>query len=203
MDWYHLVLFVHILGALGLFMALAVELAMMVGARNARTVEAVRAWSSASKPLDVVFPITSLLILSAGLAMTIGFWGWTQAWIDLSLGLLILLSIVGAAFNSTHARRIAQRAAALGHGAIPPDLRRELNHPLHWMSVISMATLGLGIVFLMVEKPAWLGSIITLVVALLAGVILGQMLVRSGRMLVSEQSERLGEEQGTRLSTKA
>ncbi len=203
MDWYHLVLFVHIVGALGLFMALAVELAIMLGARSAHTVEGVRAWSSASKLLDVVFPITSLLILGAGLAMTIGFWGWTQAWIDLSLGLLILLSFVGAAFNGTHARRIAQRAAALGHGAIPSDLRRELNHPMHWTSVISMTTLGLGIVFLMVEKPAWLGSIITLVVALLVGVVLAQMLVRSSRIPVSEQKERLEVEQGTRLSTKA
>jgi multisubunit Na+/H+ antiporter MnhG subunit len=203
MDWYHLVLFVHILGALGLFMALAVELAIMVGARSARTVEAVRAWSSASKPLDVVFPITSLLILGAGLAMTIGFWGWTQAWIDLSLGLLVLLSIVGAAFNGTHARRIAQRAAALGQGAIPPDLSRELNNPAHWTSVVSMATLGLGIVFLMVEKPGLLGSIITLVIALLVGVVLAQMLVRSGQARVSPEDERLTEEQAAGLSTRA
>src|SRR5579885_3862271 len=89
MDWYHLVLFVHILGVLGLFMAFAVEVAIMVGVRNAHTVETVRAWSSASKLLDVVLPITSLLILGAGLAMTIGFWGWSHAWIVLSLGLLV------------------------------------------------------------------------------------------------------------------
>ena len=38
MDWYHLVLFVHILGALGLFMAFAVELAVLVGALSVRTV---------------------------------------------------------------------------------------------------------------------------------------------------------------------
>ncbi len=202
MDWYHLVLFVHILGVLGLFMAFAVEVAIMVGVRNAHTVETVRAWSSASKLLDVVLPITSLLILGAGLAMTIGFWGWSHAWIDLSLGLLVLLSIIGAAFNGTHARRIAQRATALGQGPIPPDFRRELNHPLHWTSVISMATLGLGIVFLMVERPDWLWSIITLVMALLVGVILAQMLVRSGQARVSSQEAGYTEEQAPGLSTR-
>jgi ABC-type amino acid transport system permease subunit len=202
MDWYHLVLFVHILGVLGLFMAFAVELAIMMGARSAHTVEEVRAWSSASKLLDVVFPITSLLILGAGLAMTIGFWGWSHAWIDLSLGLLILLSFIGAVFNGSHARRIAQRAAALGQGAIPPDFRRELNHPMHWTSVVNMATLGLSIVFLMVVKPDWLGSIITLVVALLVGVILAQVLVRSGQARVSSQEAGHIEEQATSLSTR-
>jgi uncharacterized membrane protein len=203
MDWYHLALFIHILGVLGLFMALAVELAVMMGARSARTVEAVRAWSSASKPLDVVFPITSLLILGAGLVMTLDVWGWTQAWIDLSLACLILLSVMGAALNGAHARRIAQRAAVLGQGPIPDDLRQELNHPAHWTSVISMAMLAVGIVFLMVEKPDWLGSIITLVVALLVGVILAQVLVRSGKARVSSQEAGHTEEQISELSTRA
>jgi hypothetical protein len=144
----------------------------------------------------------SRLILGAGLAMTLGAWGWSHAWIDLSLALLILLSIAGAAFNGTHAKRIAQQAAAFGEGPIPPDLRRQLNHPLHWTSVISMATMGLGIVFLMVEKPDWLGSVITLVIALLVGVILAQVLVRSGQLFISVQNEGLTEEQATRLSTR-
>jgi|SRR5579883_432179 len=185
MDWYHLVLFVHILGALGLYMAFAVELAVMLSARHARTVEGVCAWSSASKLLEVMFPITSLLILGAGLTLTIGFWGWGHAWINLSLVLLILLSVIGAVFNAAHARRIAQRASALGQGAIPPDLRRELNHPAHWTSVISMGMLGLGIIFLMVEKPDLPGSVLTLVVSLLVGVVLAQVLLRSGQARIS------------------
>lgn len=199
MDWYHLALFAHILGVLGLFMALAVELASMVGARRARTIEAVRVWSSVSKPLAVVFPLTSLLILCAGLAMTLGVWGWDHAWIDLSLVLLILLSVVGATVNGGHAKRIAESASALGHGAIPPDLGRELTHPTYWTSVMSMAMLSLGIVFLMVEKPDWLGSGITLIIALLVGVILAQMLVRSGQVFASTQDERRTEEQASRV----
>src|SRR5579885_385699 len=83
-----------------------------------------------------------------------------------------------------------------------PDFRRELNHSLHWTSVISMATLGLGIVFLMVERPDWLWSIITLVMALLVGVILAQMLVRSGQARVSSQEAGYTEEQAPGLSTR-
>ncbi len=203
MDWYQLVLFVHILGVLGLFMALGVELASMLGARRAHTIEAVRVWSSARGPLAIMFPVTSLLILCAGLAMTLDVWGWGHAWIDLSLALLILLSVMGARVNGTHAKRIAERAAALGHGPIPLDLKNALNDPIHWTAVSSMVTLALGIVFLMVEKPGWLGSVVTLVIGLLVGVILAQVLVRSGQTLVSTQDVQHAEEQATELSTKA
>ena len=202
MDWYHLVLFAHILGVLGLFMGLAVELASMVGARRARTVETVRVWSSVSKPLTVVFPITSLVILAAGLTMTLGVWGWSHAWIDLSLVLVILMNVLGATINGGHAKRIADLAAALGHGPIPPDLRRELNHPVLWTSVISMALIALGIVFLMVEKPDWLGSAVTLVIALVVGVILAQMQIRSDQTLALMQDEGLAKAQVTRQSTR-
>jgi hypothetical protein len=203
MDWYHLVLFAHILGVLGLFMALAVELASMLGARHARTIEAVRVWSSVSKPLDVIFPLAALLTLGAGLAMTLGVWGWSHAWIDLSLALLLLLSVMGAVVNGGHARRIARRAAELESGSIPSDFRQELTHPTHWTSVMSMTMLSLGIVFLMVEKPGWLGSVVTLVIALLVGIILAQVLVRSGQTSGSAQDKRRAEEQTTELSTRA
>ena len=200
MDWYDLVLFAHILGVVGLFMALAVELASLLGARRARTVEAVRVWSSAIKPLAIVFPVTSLLILAAGLTMTLGTWGWGHAWIDLSLALLVLLSILAATINGAHAKRIAEQAAALGQGPIPPVLGHELNHPIHWMSVISIIMIALGIVFLMVEKPDWLGSAVTLVIALVVGVILAQVLVRSSQTHVSVQDDKLAEERQTRVS---
>jgi len=59
MNWYQLALFAHIVGVLGLFMAIAVELVSMIGARRAHTVEVVRLWSGVGKPLAVIFPVTS------------------------------------------------------------------------------------------------------------------------------------------------
>lgn len=202
MSWYPLILFAHILGVLGLFMALAVELASMVGTRHARTIEVVRSWSGVSKPLEMLFSFTFLLLLGTGLIMMLNVWGWGHAWIDLSLVLLILLSVMGATVNGGYARRIARRAAALEHGAIPSDLEYDLNHPIYWTSVVSMAMLALGIVFLMVVKPGWLGAAMTLIITLLVGIILAQILVRSSRMPVSQQREKSTEEQETRLSTR-
>ncbi len=186
MDWYHVVLFLHILGALGLFMALAVELTSMFGASRARTVEAVRTWSSTFKPLDIVFPLTTLLLLGAGLFLTFTTWGWGHAWIDFSLAIVLLASIQGPAVNGRYARRIVQHAATLGSGPVPPELTYELNHRAHWTSVMTLTALALGIIVLMTIKPGLLGTIIVVLCALVLGVFLAQLLVRSG--LVAAQA---------------
>lgn len=69
--------------------------------------------------------------------------------------------------------------------------------------MISIATPGLGIVFLMVEKPDWLGSIITLVVVLLVHVILAQIMVHSGQACVPSWKAGRTEEQTSGLYSRA
>ena len=203
MDWYHLALFVHIVGAFGIFMALAVELAALLGSRAARTVEVLRAWSSVGKPLAVLFPVCSLLILAAGLAMTIGVWGWTHAWIDLSLAMLVFMSAWGAIVNGRFAEQIARQAALLGSGPIPPELARMLNNPLHWTSVAAMFTGSLGVVFLMTTKPGWLGSIVALIIAFVLGAVLAQVLLRSAPTVVLEQPAKRTDERADKVSARA
>jgi hypothetical protein len=111
------------------------------------------------------------------------------------------MNVLGATISGGHVKRIAELAAALGHGPIPPDLRRERNHPVLWTSVISMALIALGIVFLMVEKPGWLGSAVTLVIALVVGVILAQMQISSDQTLAFMQDEGLTKAQVTTIPT--
>jgi flagellar biosynthesis protein FliQ len=64
-----------------------------------------------------------------------------------------------------------------------------------------MALIALGIVFLMVEKPGWLGSAVTLVIALVVGVILAQMQIRSDQTLAFMQDEGLTKAQVTTIPT--
>jgi hypothetical protein len=66
-----------------------------------------------------------------------------------------------------------------------------------------MAMIARGIVFLMVEKPGRLGSAVTLVIALVVGVILAQKQFRSGQTLALMQDEGLAKAQVTRQSTRA
>ena len=178
MDWYHLTLFIHISGVLLLFMAYAVEVVSMIGARAASTVESVRIWSSTEKPVDIAFPIAVVLLILSGLTMALLAWGWNRAWIDVGLVLLVGMAIMGGRINGGFNARIAQMANKLERGPIPPELAREINHPTYWRSVLTMGVLMLGVVFMMVTKPDWLGAIMTFLVALALGVIVSQTQLR-------------------------
>jgi hypothetical protein len=180
LDWYHLVLFLHILGALGLFMGVAVELVSMLGARQAQSVEAVRLWSSVHQPLAIFMPLTSSLIFFAGLAMLLGAWGWSHAWLDVSLVLFLLTGLVASQVNSAYGRRLGALLARAGAGPVGPELRQVLTHPLPWTTTITTSTLAVGIVFLMVMKPDWISSLLTVAVAVLIGAVLSGLVIRQG-----------------------
>ncbi|GER85177.1 hypothetical protein KTAU_38120 [Thermogemmatispora aurantia] len=179
-DWYHLVLFLHILGVLGLFMGVAVQLISMQGARRAQSVEAVRLWSSVLRPLGRFMLLTSLLILFAGLAMLLEAWGWSQAWLDISLVLFLLTGLVTSRVNSAHGRRLGSQLARAGAGPVSPELRQLLTHPLPWTTTITTSTLAVGIVFLMVMKPDWIGSLLTVAVAVLISAAISGLVIRQG-----------------------
>jgi ABC-type bacteriocin/lantibiotic exporter with double-glycine peptidase domain len=180
-DWlYHLLLFLHILGAVGLFMGVAVELTAMIGARQARTIETVRAWSSVNRPLAIFMPLTSTLIFLAGLAMLIGVWGWSHAWLDTALVLFLLTGLVASQVNAAHGRRLGALLARAGEGAVSPELRAALTHPRHWATTITTSALAVGILFLMVMKPDLTGTLIAVGVALVLGVLLSWLVIRQG-----------------------
>jgi uncharacterized membrane protein len=106
-----------------------------------------------------------------------------QGWVDLSLGLVILLTIVGAAVASPRTDKIVE-AARGGSGPVPPDLAAQVNHPVLRLSTLVPTWLAIGILFLMARQPGWAGSWLTVVVAGLIGlaeaVLVGRFAVGAG-----------------------
>jgi hypothetical protein len=175
MSWYHLALFAHIIGVVGLFMCIGIELACVVSMRRARTVEFVRAWVAPEAPLEKIFPLVTLLILVAGLYMTFADWGWQVPWIDISLVLLIAASALGPAVNGRRLKAIHRAADAAGSGPIPPALRQLINDPVLWTSVVTITASAIAIIFLMTIKPGLLGSLVTTVACLALGFVIAQI----------------------------
>ena len=122
MDLYPIVLFVHIVGVLGLFMAIAIEVVGLVRLRRAQTVELVCEIVEADAFLAKVFPVATITILLAGLYMGVTRWGWYNAWVDVSLGVFILLSVQGVAVNARCMRQILSQAHLSSHGPVLPEL---------------------------------------------------------------------------------
>ena len=169
MSAYSLVLFVHVLGALGLFVTTGIGQLVLARLRRARTVAQAREWLEVAQGVAKVEPLVALVLLGAGLYLTATAWGWRVAWIDVALGGLLAVVVIGSAVGGPRVAARTRAAAEAPDGPVPAELRARLDDPVLWTLARATAALELGIVFLMVVKPGLLGSLTALGVALALG----------------------------------
>jgi len=166
MNLYDLFLFLHILGAMGLFSALGLEWMGLANLRRATTAEQAREWLKIFPWLRRIGPAALATLLVAGLYMTLTVWGWVP-WIVISFASMALLPIFGAS-NGIRMARLADEIATQT-GKLPPAIRERIHAPVVWTSLRVRTAILLGIVFLMTVKPALIGALITMGLALVFG----------------------------------
>ena len=171
MSAYPIVLFLHLVGTLGLFSAFALEWAGIHGLRRATKLAQAREWLRFSGSIrQVGFP-SMLTVLATGITMSVSRWGW-QGWIAVALLAMVAIAVLGAAVSGRRVRAIA-RSLAEGDGPVSPELRDKLRDPVLLVSGWVRTALGLGIVYIMTAKPGVFGAIASIVVALLLGLLMG------------------------------
>jgi hypothetical protein len=172
MTYYSLALFIHIVGVLGLFIGIGLQWISVQRLPQAQTVAQVREGTSLVAVQERLWPTASLLILLAGIYMTVTAWGWSTPWIDISLAALIVQGAVAGAVINRRLKAIhtGVAAAEAPAGSFPPGLKRQITDPILRTAVQINAFTGLGVVFQMTTKPGLGGSLITLAVALLLGI---------------------------------
>jgi small-conductance mechanosensitive channel len=186
--WYTLALFVHVLGAIGLFVAVSLIVVAFVRMRRASTVEQVREWASVANVAGKSLVFISLVILAPAVYLVILAWGFATPWVMASLITFIVLAIMGAAVNGRTIERVVAMARAAAPGPIPDELRTQLLAPRLWIAEAVRLALLVGILGLMTLKPDLVGSLLILVGMLLLGIILGALVHRSpGRVSRMEQ----------------
>jgi hypothetical protein len=174
MSFYNVALFAHILGVLGIFVGIAFDWATILRLRRAQAVALVREATSLVGFQTRLVQISALLLLVAGIYMTVAAWGWDLPWIR---GSLLGLVVMGALSGGVHGRRLAaiRKAATEASGTtLPSALQRRMDGPVLVISAQTAGMIGLGVVFLMAVKPDLLGSLITLAVAVVLGVLSAQ-----------------------------
>src|SRR5262249_27366557 len=181
MPYYQIALFLHILGALGFFIAIGVFYAAVLGVRRAQTAGSIKLWAGAAAGVSrILFPISFLVIVIAGIYMVVIAWGEKAQWAGVALLAFILLAVAATVIQG-------RRIAALGRSAAgEPDsapvtgaLWTQAHDPVTWVSVNASAAFAIGIVYLMTLKPDALGSVIALLIALIIGLVFG--LLTQGR----------------------
>jgi hypothetical protein len=169
MTLYSIALFLHVLGALGFFAALALEWTSLGALRRAETVEQARPWIALFRALGRMYPASMVTILLAGAYMTATVWG-LVAWIAVALGAMVLVWVFGAALSGPRLGAAA-RAVAAEQGSLSAAAREALRDPLLLASIRLRGAIGLGIIFLMTVKPELIGSLLAIGVCALLGLV--------------------------------
>ena len=167
--FYNVVLFLHIVGAVIIFMALAILALSMVSMLHSKDTENIKRWSGIAVKVDGLFPVSSVLIFVPGLYLTISAWGWGTAWINVSLVTLLGASYLGPVINLRRLKGILAAAEAETEAVPSSSLLNKVRDRVLWNSVFVMAMLAVGILFLMVVKLALPGSLITMALSVAAG----------------------------------
>ncbi|HEX8728977.1 MAG TPA: hypothetical protein VF739_10160 [Ktedonobacterales bacterium] len=196
MSAYTIALFLHVTGVVGLFIALGVEMTCAIALRGARRVEQVRVLSGLMVGVERLFPISILVLVAAGLYMTITVWGFQTPWIDVVLGSLIIIGPTAPRINGPRAHAIKREAEATADGPLTAALRARVSDPVLTMSHSILLMLSLGFVFLMTNKPQLVTSLVTVLIALALGVGLGTVLRRAERGRMASANVAAGAREG-------
>ena len=156
MNIYQIALFLHLVGALGISVALGLEWTSLRQIRNAISPEQVRAWMGILKSTNKVGFISMLTTVITGVYMLLKVWGWV-AWILVTIGALVLMIAISRVVT-------APRLKALG------QTQGTVLDPLLWVSILTRVAIVLGIIFLKIAKPDLGGSLLTIGVAIIIGV---------------------------------
>jgi hypothetical protein len=165
---YSISLFLHIVGALGLFAVLGLEWAGLYHLRRATGTGQAREWVRLLAAPRALGAPTALLILIPGIHMSAVRWG-PQGWILVGLGGMVVIAALGALVGGRRVGAIA-RALPVDDSPIPPALGRQLQDPVLARSLWLRTALFLGIVFIMSTQPTTAGALATMGVAAVAGV---------------------------------
>ena len=167
MNSYSLALFLHIVGAMGFFLALGLEWFGLWQLRGARHSQEVRAWMGLLKSVRRGGFASMLAVVISGVYMMATTWG-RVPWLIVTVGALVMVIVLALALSGPRMAAIG-RALVTEQGALSQTFHRLANHPLLWISIQTRVAITLGIVLLKTVKPDVSGSLLIIGVAIVLG----------------------------------
>ncbi len=184
---YPLLVFVHLLGAVGLFAAIAVEALLLRRLRAAETAADARASLGLLASTFRGGPAAMAAVLVSGAAMMAMAWG-REAWLVAAFVGLVAMGALGGAVSLRRVRRLRAALASEGDPRLSEAFRSELAAGALTASLRLRLAIGVGILALMTFKPGAAGSTLVLAAAAVLGIAAGLPLA-SPRALPAETSQ--------------
>jgi hypothetical protein len=171
MTVYTVVLYAHLLGAVALFIGQGVEWTASSLFRGASSTEQVRAWLRVFKVSPPLSGIGIGVLLASGgyLASLSG--AMKQGWIPASLLAIGVALLLGIVVIMPRMNKIRKTLPSLNE-PVNAELRMRLSDPVLLSAIRIRVLLAAGILYLMAGKMPFTPSLVTLLVALVAGLLL-------------------------------
>lgn len=184
-------LFFHILGVVGLFVGFAFEVLTLVRLRRATTLAEVHAATLNVPLIGPLMGMSTLLVLGMGIAMVYaGNFGWSEAWIDVTLVLVVIIAVLAPILIGRPLETLHRAVSGSKGGAVPQSLdavRR--SGVVNFMCFLGLfeATVAL---YVMVDKPA-ISEIVALVLlaAVIAAIPAARAVRAASAALVAQEEE--------------
>jgi hypothetical protein len=183
-------LFIHVSGAVCLFIGMGIWFFGITAIARASRVEQVRTLADLMVMVRLVVPGSAGLVITAGLTMTLTAWGLQTGWIAVALASLVIIGPIGTWVIDPKVRRIAALAHTLPDGPLPVTLAARTNDLVLRLGIQTLTAMLFGIIFLMTTKPALTSAIGAMVVAALLGVASGIPLLRVQHGYASQHDEQ-------------
>jgi hypothetical protein len=176
MNFYILVLFLHIIGAAGLFLGLGIEGITLKFLNRASSTEQVLSWQPSLKLLRITFGSSTILLLLSGIYMAERVWGWT-GWVIIGLIILVVLSGQG----SMTGKKIGEimKSLSKSNGSLSTEIKEKLSAPFLLKAFRIKIFIVAGTIFIMTLKADWITSIAAIIISFLVGILISGMSAKS------------------------
>ena len=168
MSIFSLALFFHIVGALGVSVALGLEWIGLSQIHRATVADEIRAILQVVNSTTRFGFISMLATVITGIYMVLAAVGWVP-WLLVVIGALVLVIALTRALTAPRMAAIG-KAFAAEKGSVSQSFYNLLNDPMVWISIQTRVALILGIIFLKVTTPELGVSLLTIGVAIVLGI---------------------------------
>ena len=194
MSLYSVLLFLHVSGAICLFIGFGIWLFGITAIAHAIRVEQVRTLADLLLMTRMLVPVSAFVVIAAGLTMAVTAWGLQTGWIAVALGSLVIIGPIGTWVIDPKVRGIATFAQNLPDGPLPALLAERTHDRVLRLALYTMTAMLFGIVFLMTTKPALTSAVGAMVVSALLGFASGVPFVLARRTAPADRLQPHEEE---------
>jgi hypothetical protein len=168
MSIFSIALFLHIVGALGVSIALGLEWIGLSQIRRATVPGEIRAILKLVQSTTRFGFASMVSTVITGIYMALAAIGWVP-WLVVVIGALVLLIVLTRVLT-------APRMTAIGHvlamdkGSVSQTFQNLMNDPMLWISLQTRAAIVLGIIFLKIATPGLASALLTIGIAIVLGI---------------------------------